>query len=146
MPTPEPSTITKDLPRRIRVELLSPAERVISAAIREVEALVADVRLTDAVLLLDTAKRLVADVHDHAPVIRAIPVLMSEEEAAVGSFVPESAFNLGVAALRKAATAHFTAFADLLTKHGQPTHASIAAATAADISAMPIPPYTPENS
>jgi hypothetical protein len=61
------ATVSTDLPRRIHVELLSPAELAIRAAVQEVEKLAADVRLTDAVILLGQAKDKVADFVDENP-------------------------------------------------------------------------------
>lgn len=58
------ATITKDTPRRIHQELLSPAELAIVAAIRSVEQMAADPRLTDAVFLLMQAQSKVADYID----------------------------------------------------------------------------------
>jgi hypothetical protein len=53
-----------DIPRRIRLDLNTPAELAIRAAVDAVEALPADVRLTDAVLLLQQAREKVADYVD----------------------------------------------------------------------------------
>ena len=61
------TTITKDLPRRIRMDLWTPAERAIYDAVQAVEAMPADVQLTDAVNLLTQAQRKVADFVDGAP-------------------------------------------------------------------------------
>lgn len=54
----------RDLPRRCYLDLLTPAERSIFDAIQAVETLPADVRLTDAVVLLGQAKDKVADFVD----------------------------------------------------------------------------------
>ena len=68
--TPEPAPEKKAMqyaagvPRRCRVDLDVPAERAIRAAIDAVEALPADVRLTNAVVLLGQAKDHVSDFVD----------------------------------------------------------------------------------
>ena len=51
-------------PRRVRMDLWTPAERAIHAAIEAVEEAGADPRLTDAVILLGRAKDRVADYVD----------------------------------------------------------------------------------
>lgn len=51
-------------PRRIRMDLWTPAERAIYDAIQAVEEAGADPRLTDAVILLGRAKDRVADYVD----------------------------------------------------------------------------------
>lgn len=53
-----------DIPRRARLDLCTPAELAIYAAMQAVEALPADVRLTEAVVLLQTARERVADYVD----------------------------------------------------------------------------------
>jgi len=60
-------TVTKDLPRRIHMELWTPAERAIHDAVQVVEAMPADVRLTEAVQLLGQAQAKVADFVDGQP-------------------------------------------------------------------------------
>jgi hypothetical protein len=52
-------------PRRIRMDLWSPAEKAIGNAVQEVEKMAADVRLTNAVILLLKARDLVADFIDN---------------------------------------------------------------------------------
>lgn len=52
------------IPRRARTDLYVPAETAIHEAMRAVEAIGADVRLTDAVVLLGKAKDAVADYVD----------------------------------------------------------------------------------
>lgn len=59
-PTPVAAPIP-GIPRRCRYDLYTPAERAISDAVQAVEAAGADVRLTDAVILLQKAKDRVAD-------------------------------------------------------------------------------------
>lgn len=54
-----------DIPRRIRIDLQTPAEAAIRAAVDAVEAVGCDPRLTEAVLLLDRARGMVADVVDN---------------------------------------------------------------------------------
>lgn len=53
-----------ELPRRIQVDKYSPAEKAIADAIDAVEKLGADIRLTQAVILLGEAKEQVADYID----------------------------------------------------------------------------------
>jgi hypothetical protein len=57
-----------DIPRRIRIELMTPAELAIRAAVLAVEEAGADPLLTDAVVLLDEAKEKVADYVDRIAV------------------------------------------------------------------------------
>ena len=52
------------IPRRIRTDLYSPAEKAISDAMATVECMSADARLTDAVILLQQAQEKVADYVD----------------------------------------------------------------------------------
>ena len=54
----------EDFPRRICVDRMTPAELAIMAAVQAVEALPADTRLTDAVILLGQARDRVADFVD----------------------------------------------------------------------------------
>lgn len=56
-----------DFSRRIQTNLYTPAEKAIAEAMRVVEEMGADVRLTDAVILLDKAKNRVADFVDGVP-------------------------------------------------------------------------------
>lgn len=51
-------------PRRIRMDLYSPAEKAIRAAVEAVEEAGADIALTDAVILLGKAQERVADYVD----------------------------------------------------------------------------------
>lgn len=53
-----------EIPRRNRVDQWTPAEHAIDAAVQVVEALPADVRLTDAVVRLGEARNSVADYVD----------------------------------------------------------------------------------
>ena len=53
-----------DIPRRARLDLSTPAERAIWDAMQAVEAAGADVRLTDAVILLQAARESVSDFVD----------------------------------------------------------------------------------
>ena len=55
---------TKDLPRRVRLELLSPAEHMIRAAMVIVEHMPAHQDLTEAIVLLVQALGKVADFVD----------------------------------------------------------------------------------
>ena len=56
-----------DIPRRIRIDLMTPAELAIRAAVIAVEEAGCDERLTDAVVLLQEAKERVADFVDKWP-------------------------------------------------------------------------------
>ena len=53
-----------ELPRRIQLDKCTPAEKTIHAAMLAVEAMPADVLLTEAVVLLSQAKNKVADYVD----------------------------------------------------------------------------------
>lgn len=57
-----------EIPRRIRLDLMTPAEKSIYDAMQAVEKLEADIRLTEAVTLLSKAKDLVSDYVDSNPV------------------------------------------------------------------------------
>ncbi len=52
------------IPRRARLDRMTVAERTIYDAIQRVEEMPADVRLTEAQVLLDKARNLVADFVD----------------------------------------------------------------------------------
>lgn len=54
----------REAPRRCYLELMTPAELAIRAAMAEVEKMPADVRLTDAVVFLSHASDKVADYVD----------------------------------------------------------------------------------
>jgi hypothetical protein len=56
--------MSNEIPRRVRIDLNTPAERAIYDAMIEVEKLPADVRLTEAVTLLGKARDAVADYVD----------------------------------------------------------------------------------
>jgi hypothetical protein len=56
--------MSDEIPRRCQVELMVPAEVAIMAAMYAVEDMGADVRLTNAVALLQQAKEQVADFID----------------------------------------------------------------------------------
>lgn len=56
--------VTDDLPRRIRLDLNTPAELAIRNAMKEIEKMEASTLLTDAVVLLGQALNLVADYID----------------------------------------------------------------------------------
>jgi L-asparaginase II len=63
--TPAPAGMTsRELPRRVYVDLYTPAEKAIHDAMSAVEALPASVHLTEAVTLLGKAKDKVADYVD----------------------------------------------------------------------------------
>lgn len=53
-----------EIPRRSRLDRMTQAERAIYDAVQMVEAMPADVRLTDAVVLLQAARDSVADFVD----------------------------------------------------------------------------------
>jgi hypothetical protein len=53
-----------NIPRRNRLDLSEPAELAIRKSVDEVEKIGADVRLTEAVILLDKARELVDDFID----------------------------------------------------------------------------------
>ena len=55
------------IPRRNRIDQFTPAEKGIWDAVQAVEALPADPRLTDAVVLLARAREKVADFVDGVP-------------------------------------------------------------------------------
>lgn len=61
-------------PRRIRLDLNSPAEIAIYEAIQAVEKMDADVRLTHAVIKLQEARNLVADFIDEVPSAKPQPL------------------------------------------------------------------------
>lgn len=54
-------------PRRVRIDLFTPAERAIWDAMQAVESAGCDVRLTRAVIKLQEARDLVADFVDGVP-------------------------------------------------------------------------------
>lgn len=58
------STVTTDLPRRVQLEMLTPAEKAVFDAQRAIEDLPPDQRLTKAGVLLGRARGLVADYVD----------------------------------------------------------------------------------
>lgn len=62
-----------NIPRRCRLDLMVAAERAIYDAAQAVEAMPADVRLTDAVILLGQARDKVADFVDAAALPGAVP-------------------------------------------------------------------------
>jgi hypothetical protein len=68
-----------DMPRRNCVDKLSPAELAIRNAILEVEKVGADVRLTDAVVLLQAAKDSVSDYIDCIETRRFVQVVTSDD-------------------------------------------------------------------
>ena len=59
-----PNRIDMGFPRRNMLNEMTPAERAIYDAVQEVEKIGADVRLTEAVVLLTKARELVADFVD----------------------------------------------------------------------------------
>ena len=71
------------IPRRIQTQLLTMAESAIRLAVAEVEVMGADVRLTDAVVLLQAARESVADFVDDVLTVRrglaSMPVTLGPE-------------------------------------------------------------------
>lgn len=65
--TPSPKTMSQDIPRRNRIDRFTPAEKAIYDAAQAVEAMPADVRLTNAGIKLTEARTLVADFVDGVP-------------------------------------------------------------------------------
>ena len=59
--------MSEEIPRRCRVDRWCDAELAISRAVDEVEKMPADLRLTDAVILLGEARGKVADFVDQIP-------------------------------------------------------------------------------
>ena len=71
----------EQIPRRIRVDLMTPAELAIRQAVLVVEEAGCDSRLTDAVVLLGQAKECVADYVDNMPrLVKVCPSCASFEE------------------------------------------------------------------
>lgn len=62
-----------DIPRRARIDKFAPAEKAIYDAVQAIEAMPADQRLTDAVLLLQKARDWVADFVDGIDTRRYYP-------------------------------------------------------------------------
>ena len=56
--------ISHDIPRRVRIDLMTPAELAITNAMYAVEEAGCDVRLTEAVVLLRQSRDKVADYYD----------------------------------------------------------------------------------
>ena len=86
-----PARDSRVFPRRRRIDLASPVEQKIRAAMAEVESLGADVRLTNAAIKLEEAKDLVADyieAHIKNPEPPP-PVDRSQQQLTDGSPVPE---------------------------------------------------------
>lgn len=63
-----------DVPRRQKLYEMTPAERAILDAVQVVEAAGADMRLTDAVILLQAARNKVADFVDGIDTPRSVYV------------------------------------------------------------------------
>lgn len=66
--------MSDEIPRRNQINRWTAAERAIAAAVEEVERAGADVRLTDAVTLLDAARHSVADYVDGVATRRHVTV------------------------------------------------------------------------
>jgi hypothetical protein len=73
--------IVRDWPRRNRLELLTPAEIAIRAAISAVEAAGADTLLTDAIVLLGQAKEKVADYAEKSGEVPELAEYDPQEDA-----------------------------------------------------------------
>lgn len=56
--------VTQNIPRRIRIDLMTPAELACREAVVAIERLPADTRLTKAQMLISEAQALVADFVD----------------------------------------------------------------------------------
>lgn len=69
------------IPRRLRIDLNTPTELAIHLAMREVEKIGADKKLTEAIILLDKAKNLVADFIDAQKTQDTIKLLMKHLKA-----------------------------------------------------------------
>lgn len=82
-----------EIPRRARVDLWCDAEKAIQAAVDAVEAMPADVRLTDAVNQLWEARQSVADYVDGVP--RRVPAVVKERDTLARWVREEWAFNHG---------------------------------------------------
>jgi hypothetical protein len=65
--------MSNEIPRRVDMQRMTAAELAILEAVRAVEAAGADVRLTDAVVLLGEARDCVSDYVDGIKVIRRRP-------------------------------------------------------------------------
>jgi hypothetical protein len=74
--------MTNDIPRRSHMERWTMAERAIYVAVQTVEDLPADVRLTDAVVLLQAARDSVADFVDGVQMRRSVSVVVCPVDAA----------------------------------------------------------------
>jgi hypothetical protein len=67
-----------EIPRRVCLDRMTEAELAIRQAVIEVEKVGADVRLTDAVILLSAAQTRVADYVDRVPGLRTVPQQLQE--------------------------------------------------------------------
>jgi hypothetical protein len=76
----EPTMPDNTPPRRIQMEKWVPAEKAIREAVLAVEAMPADVRLTDAVVLLQAAKDSVADFVDGIDKRRIVTTAMPDTD------------------------------------------------------------------
>lgn len=81
------NTNNNEAPRRIRLDLNVPAELAIRKAVDEVEAMGADPKLTNAVILLGEAREMVADFIDK------VPENETEAEITFGEKVVRTRFN-----------------------------------------------------
>ncbi len=86
-----------NVPRRIRIDLQTPAEAAIRAAVDAVEALPPDVRLTEAVKLLGAAREKVSDYVDATQPVPwevALEALRPQIEALCEKHGPERAAEM----------------------------------------------------
>lgn len=81
------------IPRRIRLDLSTPGELAIRAAVGIVESMGADVRLTDAVVLLGAARERVADYVDNVAGLRTHAV---QEKVGVDRHVLEGQSGVAI--------------------------------------------------
>lgn len=70
----EENNNNSQIPRRIRLDLNTPAELAVRNAVDEVEKLPADTRLTEAVILLDQAREKIADYIDEQTLLTNVPL------------------------------------------------------------------------
>jgi hypothetical protein len=80
--------------RRNRIDQFTPAEKAIYDAVQAVEAAGADVRLTDAVVLLQAARERVADFVDNTP-SRELPATPTRPAGPYPGYVSDSELRRG---------------------------------------------------
>lgn len=89
-----------ETPRRNRLDLYTPAEKAIHDAMQEVEKAGADVKLTEAVMLLQKAKDCVADYVDaniiskvRTPLQSVLQKNIAQNKISGATVAPDSAFE-----------------------------------------------------